>query len=180
MFFEVIPTWRQFWSDPQNKFREKSTCCDATKSTFVLSVDVETVPHHFSVRTSFWAWKLPLQTDAITRKNLVPPSHFHPLWNISIAEAAPRQKWYGLWKMIPFFFWAQMWTQNQLRSFEGLCSWLRVFWSPEEKQLDAITRRNFKRCNKFERIPLSTVKSLAPKQNIFTPLHIFLFMPLSF
>ena len=114
------------------------------------------------------------------KKNLVPPSHFHPLWNISIAEAAPRQKWYGLWKMIPFFFWAQMWTQNQLRSFEGLCSWLRVFWSPEEKQLDAITRRNFKRCNKFERIPLSTVKSLAPKQNIFTPFHIFLFMPLSF
>ena len=73
MFFEVIPTWRPFWSDPQKKFREKSPCCDATKSTFVLSVDVETVPHHFSVRTSFWAWKLPLQTDAITRKKFGTP-----------------------------------------------------------------------------------------------------------
>ncbi len=73
MFFEVIPSGKPFWSDPQKKFRVKSPCCDATKSTFALNVDVETVPHHDSVRTSFWAWKLPLQSDAITRKKFGTP-----------------------------------------------------------------------------------------------------------
>ena len=68
MFFEVMPTRRPFWSDSEKKFLVKSPCCDATKSTFPLSVDVETVPYHDSVRTSFWAWKLSLQSDLITRK----------------------------------------------------------------------------------------------------------------
>ena len=91
-------------------------------------------------------------------KNLVPPSHFHPLWNICIAEAALRQKWYGLCKMIQVFFWAQMWTWEQLRSFECLCGWLRVFWNPDANEFKGIRGRKFKRCNKFKRIPLSTVK----------------------
>ena len=73
MFFEVMPTRRPFWSDSEKKFRVKFPCCDATKSTFPLSVDVETVPYHDSVRTSFWAYKLLYYCDAITRKKFGTP-----------------------------------------------------------------------------------------------------------
>ena len=76
MFFEVMPTRRPCWSDSEKKFPVKPPCCDATKSTFPLSVDVETVPYHDSVRTSFWAWKLPLQSDLITRKKFGTFIHF--------------------------------------------------------------------------------------------------------
>ena len=73
MFFEVILTRQAFWTHSQKKFSVKRPCFDATKSTSPLSVDVETVPLHESVRTSFWAWKLPLQSDPITRKKFGTP-----------------------------------------------------------------------------------------------------------
>ena len=96
-------------------------------------------------------------------KNLVPPSHFHPLWNFCIAEAAPRQKWYGLWQIIQVFFWAQMWTYELLRSLEDLCGCLGVFWNPEANDFNKNDEAKLRRCNIFERIPLSTVKIPRPQ-----------------
>ena len=49
---------------------------------------------------------LPTKSMRSPEKNLVPSSHFLPLWNISIAEVVHAKKRYEMLHIILIFFWA--------------------------------------------------------------------------
>ena len=163
MFFEVSPTRGPFWSYKKRNFWSSAHAVMQQNQRFHWALMSRLYLTMIVFELHFELGNFLFKAIWLPEKNLVPPSHFHPLWNICIAEAAPGQKWYGLCTFIQFFFWAQMWNQNLLRSLEVLRGWLRVFWNLDTNDLERMKEGKLRRCNRFRRIPFSTVKFPRPK-----------------